>query len=952
MSTTSSKMMAYDTAKKSFDFVKCENGVLTVSNSGGGGGDASSANQLTQITEAQTTNSKLTTINSNILIVKTDLQASLIVQEAINQKIDTRVVKCDTDNVIIDSFTPVNTLLLAKVENTLNNAFLTLDDAQNLKVSVSNQNDISTLSTEAKQDLQIIEAELSNTKLETINTTLGSLATSAIQQSSNTAIWNKLGLIEQGTTQSSQYLQTIDTNLTPLQQGIARYDLNAITTLAPDTVPAYSAPVSGIPASEGWYYKNTGAGNASQLYYYANQSSQTRNRDYTISAIESQWAVVRILNLNSGTSLPFLVVYSQPQGTGDIIPGFARSSWVYQVSTGQDLRLGEKIIIYRGAEPDSRIFPELRRVECTLSVTRGPALTSELLAYATVNTDSGAPVNTVEYVIGGAGLSMTGDHVYKVELTAETQAISGGDASSANQVSSNTAICTRLDNSIGELSNIKVLLADSINVVNYGLLNDTPQYVPIRASSTGNLYVSDISATSNIILLKSEIETINGVLSDLITGDSQMYVRLDGTDDSVQILATDIMTQAPSALLSENGKLLVQGDFYQATQPVEFTSAQDVNLYAGAGLTHTETASGQFSLDVKVNNSTDIPVSGLFFQETQPVSIDRLGFTAEDELIVYDGDTFQELQTLNGKVVLCDTGNVVISGTVPISSASALSVTESNPITGFALETTLDDVKTQTDKLNFFTLESVNNLNVIDTALNAQLGQFSFFTGEDMITDLRVRVMNTNLDIGNFPETQPVSIASTIDTNITNTSLDVHCFGSNDGTTFHHLKTTNQGVLITHSETRDGTGNLITSTAVSGTEVYTALDVVCRGITSISGIVKTQSQDSNNTQIANNVSVTGPSRVGNADADTQGYLWVSAIFQFSSVTTGGQVYLEVSHDANIWARPSSASVFVMTSMAQTSGSIILSTPIPFRYVRLWADTGFVGLGCSAWIVMK
>jgi hypothetical protein len=685
-------------------------------------------------------------------------------------------------------------------------------------------------------------------------------ATSQLQESSNIAQWTKLNLIEQGTEINAGYLQSISTRLTPLQQGVARYDLSARTTLSPDTVPAYSTSPSGIPASEGWYYKNLALGNTSQLYYYANQSSQTRNHDYTISAIESQWAVVRLLNLNSGTSVPYLMVYSQPQADGlDIIPGFARSSWVYQLATGQELRLGEKVILFRGTQPDPRIYPELRRVECSLTVTRGPALTSELLAYATLNSDSGAPVNTVEYIVGGAGLSFAGDHVYKVELTAESAATAGSDASAENQVSSNTAVCARLDNSVGELSNITAILSDTINVINYGLLNDTPQYIPIRASSTGNLFVYDSQTYSELLTLNAEID---GVIED--------------------------------------GSIRVVGTFFQASQPVEFTTAQDVNLYAGAGLTHTETASGQFSLDVNVNNSTDIPVSGLFFQETQPVSIARLGFTAGDELIVYDDYSFQELQTLNGKITKCDTDNVIISGSVDITSATALSVTETSPITGFALETTLDDVKTQTDKLTFIDIDTnTNNLKVIDTALNTQLGQFSFFTGDDEITDLRVRVMNT-----------------AVDANIT----------------------TDAGAL--------------TSTSVTGTETYNALHVLTKGTTAVSGIVKTQAQDSNNTQVANNVSVTGPSRVGNADADTQGYLWVSAIFQFSSVTTGGQIYLEVSHDGNIWARPSSASVFVMTSVAQTSGSIILAYPIPFMYVRLWADTGFVGLGCSAWIVMK
>jgi len=73
---------------------------------------------------------------------------------------------------------------------------------------------------------------------------------------------------------------------------------------------------------------------------------------------------------------------------------------------------------------------------------------------------------------------------------------------------------------------------------------------------------------------------------------------------------------------------------------------------------------------------------------------------------------------------------------------------------------------------------------------------------------------------------------------------------------------------------------------------------------------------------------------------------------FTSVSGAGNVYLEVSHDANLFARPSGASTFIMTSVANVSASILLSSPVPFRYARLWADTGLVGAGCNAWIVMK
>jgi hypothetical protein len=79
-------------------------------------------------------------------------------------------------------------------------------------------------------------------------------------------------------------------------------------------------------------------------------------------------------------------------------------------------------------------------------------------------------------------------------------------------------------------------------------------------------------------------------------------------------------------------------------------------------------------------------------------------------------------------------------------------------------------------------------------------------------------------------------------------SLDVHCFGSSDGTTFHHLKTTGQGNLITESKTHDGSNNPITSTEVAGTPTKRGLDVniiggggggsggVVQGVDSTSGL--------------------------------------------------------------------------------------------------------------------
>jgi hypothetical protein len=270
--------------------------------------------------------------------------------------------------------------------------------------------------------------------------------------------------------------------------------------------------------------------------------------------------------------------------------------------------------------------------------------------------------------------------------------------------------------------------------------------------------------------------------------------------------------------------------------------------------------------------------------------------------------------------------------------------------------TRLDTIITNMSLTNF----NVNNLTKCDTD-NVAIPAGVAITGSVFVDGLST--CNTNdVYISNLPANQlvslggevvSVSLSATVDTNITNTSLDVHGYASSDGLTWHHLKSDATGHLIVHSESRDGFNNRITSTeegAKRGLDVnlITSVSIVNTDATAII----TRPRDVLNTQVANNATVNGPMRVGSSNADTQGYTYVSAIMSFTSVTTGGSVFLEVSHDETLWARPSGASAFVNPSMASVTASILLSSPVPFRYARLWADTGLNGSGCSAWIVLK
>ena len=725
-------------------------GSLVISGGGGGGGDATAANQTLQLTAATSSN---TAICSRL-----DEQNTL------------------TNNIV---------QILSDTVAVINYGIVTDTPPTYIPIKASNTGNLFVYDAQTHSELQ----------------------------GSNLAQYTKLDLIQSGTDINSGYLQSITTKITPLQQGLARYDLNARTTLSPDTVPAYSAPPSGIPASEGWYYKNVSAGNASQLYYYANLASQTRNHDYTISLIQSQWAVVRLLNLNSGTSLPFLVLYSQPQGDGnDFAPGFARSSWVYQVAAGQELRLGEKIILYQGTQPDSRLYPEIRRIQCSLTITRGPALSTEVLAYATVNTDSGAPVNTVEYIVSAAGLTFLGDNVYNVELTGETSTVSTSDATAANQVASNVAICSRLDSSnvvLASMATDTTLVLDELEALNL-------TYTSLQEGNS-NLYVFDSRAESKLIDCVTELQFINGSLDAVKDGTSQFWVHTTATDDSVEIHGYN-----PVLLMPE---------------PI-----------------HTVDNAAK----VYVNNAS-VSVSG----DVGLVAGTQVGLTA--------GSTVQ-----------------LVSSEVALASGT---------VVGLVAGTSLD-------VLNFPVKQSV----------------FVENTAEGY--DINVNVTNTG----------------SLNTNITNGSIDVNCYGVHDGTPTL-LKTTSVGELVCHSQSRDGSGASITSTeegAKRGLDVNLINSV---GVQNVSG-TSLQVGKPNAVVSTLYTGAISASFLGNADLDGFSSFDLLVFLPANSVTTGGNISICVSDNGTDWYI-TTYSVFVSVD---TLNDRRYTTTMPSLNSRYVAVTGLNPFG--------
>ena len=95
--------------------------------------------------------------------------------------------------------------------------------------------------------------------------------------------------------------------------------------------------------------------------------------------------------------------------------------------------------------------------------------------------------------------------------------------------------------------------------------------------------------------------------------------------------------------------------------------------------------------------------------------------------------------------------------------------------------------------------------NTIDFDANTNLSNLTL-TGNNL---------NVNVDSVKIKASNGDNLTATgtsLNTNITNTSIDSHCYGSSNGSVWHHVKTNGTGNLITESKTHDGSNVPITST--------------------------------------------------------------------------------------------------------------------------------------------
>lgn len=140
----------------------------------------------------------------------------------------------------------------------------------------------------------------------------------------------------------------------------------------------------------GWLYHKTATGTDKFNYYlYANSNS---SHQYTLGDLKSVNFTSSTDTYSSITSLPFVVVYSKPTGTGDA-GAFYHSARKYLVDlTKTNIVGGEQINFYSGEKTEQN--NNNRYVELSFLINEGDNLDTEEILWITIHSDSSALIDT------------------------------------------------------------------------------------------------------------------------------------------------------------------------------------------------------------------------------------------------------------------------------------------------------------------------------------------------------------------------------------------------------------------------------------------------------------------------------------------------------------------------------------------------------------------------------
>jgi len=186
------------------------------------------------------------------------------------------------------------------------------------------------------------------------------------------------------------------------------YDLLQKTMTAKDSTHEDSRFRVDAYGRDGWHFINDTDQDASNVYWYSNGAGQGNQQNLLFQDVSSVYTVVTIDKTNSVNDCPYIVFYSPPTGTGDVIPSFAHSKWQFILPSNAQIFSSEKVVLYYGAVP--KVHQNLRHLPLVLSSVgnNGPRSPTELVYLMSINTSSARSASNVDYLLHNTGFVALG----------------------------------------------------------------------------------------------------------------------------------------------------------------------------------------------------------------------------------------------------------------------------------------------------------------------------------------------------------------------------------------------------------------------------------------------------------------------------------------------------------------------------------------------------------------
>ena len=223
---------------------------------------------------------------------------------------------------------------------------------------------------------------------------------------------------------------------------IYAYENNALVYA--DGQPGVEDPTTNILGQkflrDGWYFQNSTAGQSINWYFFDGNPLSTT---FQASLQKGQLSAYAVMTFDSLGAKPVVGIYSIPTGTGDFLPGFAHSRWVYQLSTANlaTITIGKKYLLYVGENPSAH--PEIPHIplDYVPFASGGDRLDTEVILTCSFNSETAEPANDVKWMVESLGIWSEN---YKHEMSLRIRDLSVFDFSQSQElVKEPTGFATR-----------------------------------------------------------------------------------------------------------------------------------------------------------------------------------------------------------------------------------------------------------------------------------------------------------------------------------------------------------------------------------------------------------------------------------------------------------------------------------------------------------------------------